>query len=84
MKREDNRFILTANVIFDKVLKKVYFRNSQKQKCKYCKHLLVNLDSSTTQTCWLSYKLVDVESVCDEFEFSEKMYNDYNKVIDDE
>lgn len=27
IKREDNRFILTDNMIFDKVLKKIYLRN---------------------------------------------------------
>lgn len=48
-------------------------------RCKYCKHLIVNLDSSTTQTCWLSYNLVNVEDVCEKFEFSQKLYDGYNK-----
>lgn len=78
MKRENNRYIFTDDGIFDKVLMKMYPRYS-KYKCKYCKHLLVNLDSSTIQTCWLSHNFVDVEDVCDEFEFSKKRYDGYNK-----
>jgi hypothetical protein len=39
------------------------------RKCKYCKHLLINL-ASTTQTCWLLKCKVDVEGVCEDFEFS--------------
>lgn len=46
----------------------------QLRKCKYCKHLLINLVSLTTQTCWLSKDIVNVEEVCNEFEFSERRY----------
>ena len=53
-------------------------------RCKYCEHLLVNLESSTTQTCWLSHNLVNVEDVCEKFEFSQKLYDGYNKGDDDE
>lgn len=53
-------------------------------RCKYCKHLLVNLDSSTTQTCWLSHNFVNVEDVCEKFEFSQKLYDGYNKCDNDE
>lgn len=85
-KREDNRFIFTADKIYDKVLMKMHPRalNEEKHKCKYCKHLLVHLDSSTTQTCWLSYNLVNVEDVCENFEFSQKLYDGYNKGDNDE
>ena len=53
-------------------------------RCKYCEHLLVNLESSTTQTCWLSHNLVNVEDVCEKFEFSQKLYGRYNKGDDDD
>lgn len=46
----------------------------QLRKCKYCKHLLVNLVSATTQTCWLSRYTVNVDEVCNDFEFNEKRY----------
>lgn len=79
-KREDNRFILTDDGVFDKVLMKTYPRAlNETRKCKYCKHLLVNLDSSTIQTCWLSHDFVDVEGACEKFEFSQKRYDGYNK-----
>ena len=77
-KREDSRFIFTDDGIFDKNLMKMYPR-VKKYKCKYCKHLLINLDSSTTQTCWLSHNLVNIEDVCEKFEFSQKLYDGYNK-----
>lgn len=44
------------------------------RKCKYCKHLLINLASTTTQTCWLSKYMVNVEEVCNDFEFSVRRY----------
>lgn len=79
-KRESSRFIFADDGIFDKVLMRIYPRAlNEKRKCKYCKHLLVNLDSSTIQTCWLSHNSVDVEGVCEKFEFSQKRYDGYNK-----
>lgn len=79
-KKEDNRFMFTDDGVFDKVLMKMYPRAlNEKRKCKYCKHLLVNLDSSIIQTCWLSYNAVDVEGACEKFEFSQKRYDRYNK-----
>ena len=84
-KRENSRFIFTDDGIFDKALMKMCPRAlNEKHKCKYCEHLLVNLDSSTTQTCWLSYNLVNVENVCEKFEFSQKLYDGYNKGDNDE
>ena len=45
-----------------------------KRLCKYCKHLLINLQG-TTQTCTFLRILVPMENEgCADFEFSEKRY----------
>ena len=57
----------------------------KKRLCKYCKHLLINLQG-TTQTCTFLRILVPMENEgCADFEFSQKRYNqitEYEKEIE--
>ena len=53
-----------------------------KRLCKYCKHLLINLQG-TTQTCTFIEKYVHIEDKgCMDFEFSEKRYK-YEKELEE-
>lgn len=55
-----------------------------KRKCKYCKHLLINL-IGTSQTCTKLNTIIPMDdNACADFEFSEKKYNQIQRYLNEE